>query len=562
MASLREILVTFGVEFDTAPLEHGESKIEGLFGKIKELGKLLAEAFVVKEIAEFTLHAAEQAEALEHTAQATGLSTQELQAWQLGASEAGVEGEGFTLALRRLSVAIAGGKDEAGSAGDIFAKLKIKTKDAAGQTRGLGDILPEIAEHFKNTADGAGKAALAQQIFGRQGSRLIPILNKGAEGIVELKKDLDDLGGGFSPEFIEESAKVIEQTKRLDVAWTSAKTKVLGFFLPGLEYAVRGLIKLSQRFQDLAKYTNIVQAALGVLAAFAAAKAAVLVATWWPVIAPFLAWAAAVALVVLVVDDLITAWEGGDSAIGRILDRIWGPGATRKVVAWCRETLSAFGTFFDDLQNHPVEFEQTWDRTVENIKHDIDGLGPVLGPIVNAWLSIWGTMIDALTGGWDNFLAKTSAVWDGIGLAFQIAWTEIKFFGLGVVAELSDAVDGLLKKIPGGLADKLGLAGTGTAGADLDALHNKAKLDLAARGDSIGARLAAPSSSAGGTHTVMVAPVTNVNVAPGTPAQQARALGVAAGVGAAKGGHAAGKAHAGVPLKNPNRAGQAALGRP
>lgn len=541
MSALREILVAFGVTFDTKPLEHGQHKIHDLFGEVKELGKLLAEAFVVKEIFEFTMHAAEAAEQLEHTAQATGLSTDELQAWQLGAAEAGVEGGEFTMALRRLSSALAGGEDGAGTQAKLLKKWGIEAKDAAGHTQGLAEVLPQIAEHFKGMADGPEKSAKATELFGRQGARLIPLLNKGAEGVKELKKDLEELGGGFDPEFIEESSKVIEQTKRLDVAWTSAKVKVLGFLLPALEWAVRGLIKVSQAFQVLAKNTNIVQAGLAVFAAFAIAKAAALVVAWWHVLAPFLAWVAVIALIVLVVDDLITAWQGGDSVIGRILDKLWGPGSTRKVVAWCRETLDAFSTFFSDLSERPAEFEENWKRTSQSIQNDINSvLGPTLGGIVNAWLAEWGVLIDGLTGGWQNFLDKSSAVWDGIVLAFKIAWTEIKFFGLGIVAELDDAVTKLLNKIPGGLG--AGLAGSGTAASDIERLHTQAKTALAAEGDAVGARLTAPAQGLVSTTVPVV-----VNVHGNADAGTAAKVGAAAQTGALKGARRA--AHASLVRK-------------
>ena len=568
MASLREILVTFGVEFDTSPIEHGESKIEGLFGKVSELGKLLAEAFVVKEIYEFTHELVEQADAMDHMAVATGLNTQELQAWQLGAAEADVDAQAFGVSLRKLSLALSGGGDEAGTGAKLFKDLKIATKDANGEVRGLGDVLPEISEHFKGMSDGAEKSALATKLFGRQGSQLIPLLNKGANGIKDLRIELDELGGGFSPDFIEQASKVDENMKRLNQAWTSTKVKIGGFFLPALDSAVRGLTKLAGVFGRLAQSSNLVQAAIVTLGAFAAVKAGVLIASWWPVIAPFLAWAAAIAVIVLLVDDLITAWQGGDSVIGRIIDKIWGPGSTAKVVGWFKTIGNGFAEMFSTASNHSEEFHLTWAATLADIENDTDSFGGYWSGFLAAAVDVFFGSVNAMTGGWETFGNFLAGIIEGLGFSFQVVWDDIKFAGLGVAAALSDAFDNFVKHLGPikTLADKLGIdlgAGNGTAGAGVDSDRAANTQRRLAQGEDIldkvhGTGKYAPTARAtGGTGASTTNVVTNVTVPPGTPASVARAAGAAAEHGATRGARAAG-----VPLKNPNRAAAAALRGP
>lgn len=72
--------------------------------------------------------------------------------------------------------------------------LGFALRDAEGNLRPLNELLPEIADKFKNMADGPEKTALALKLFGRSGAELLPFLNKGAEGLAGLGREADKLG--------------------------------------------------------------------------------------------------------------------------------------------------------------------------------------------------------------------------------------------------------------------------------------------------------------------------------------------------------------------------------
>jgi hypothetical protein len=74
-----------------------------------------------------------------------------------------------------------------------FDELGISVLDASGQLRPMNDVMLEVADKFSKMEDGTLKAALAQDLFGRSGMQLIPMLNLGAEGLrqeAELAKKL------------------------------------------------------------------------------------------------------------------------------------------------------------------------------------------------------------------------------------------------------------------------------------------------------------------------------------------------------------------------------------
>lgn len=79
-----------------------------------------------------------------------------------------------------------------------WKSLGIAARDAHGKLLPTADLLPQIAEKFKDMPAGAEKTALALQLFGRNGAAMLPFLNKGAEGIRDLYSESDKLGTTLS----------------------------------------------------------------------------------------------------------------------------------------------------------------------------------------------------------------------------------------------------------------------------------------------------------------------------------------------------------------------------
>lgn len=358
--ALREIIAHFAFDFDAHKADEADKKIEHVkhgaegaasgVGVLVEAMQALAAVEIFRVAKEWVEGLVETATELEHTAAATGLSTAELQEWQLGAAEADIRGEEFSLALRRLSSAMAGGKDEAGSQAAIFAKLGIKTKDATGQVRSLSDVLPEIADHFQGMRDGAAKAALAQELFGRQGARLIPLLNKGAEGVQELHRDFEDLGGGFSEELIERAAAFEREQARLNVATNSFKSIVGVYLLPYLTDLIKMISSGVSAFREWAKETTLVEQGVKTLAK------AIGVALW-AALSPFLFGALKFAAIFLAFDDLNAFLDGQRSLIGRALDAIFGDGTATVVREWIQDAQDWFKSGFAAMGLVAATFE-------------------------------------------------------------------------------------------------------------------------------------------------------------------------------------------------------------
>ncbi len=547
MAALREILIAFGIDVDTAPIDKANKKADGLIDKLEKFGKALAVFYVAKRVISEAFDLTEEAANLGRLSEQTGLNTHDLQAWQLGAKEAGVEGEGFNQALRKLSKELEGGS--AKNQSKILHEYGLTALAAAGHTLTLSDALPAIAEHFKAMSDSPAKSAKATELFGRQGARLIPLLNQGAAGVEKLKADLDELGGGFSPEFIKQSVEVERQTKRLDVAWTSLKVRIFGFLLPALTAGINALISVSTWTSKLTDNTNLLGSAFAVLGSLAVASAIRIAIAYAPVIATFLAWAAAIGFAILLVDDIYGFFTGKNSLIGEAIDAAFGEGSQAKVRAWFQSVYDFGKEVFQAVKDI---FGDTTKSFGDRLDAFLDYLGGAFAThfsgtfsdICQGIIAIFKVAIDALEAGISGIVkaAKWAAKELGIGDDTDDD-SAAGFHGSQEEADVRPATDEEI-------ADAFGPRAPAKKGAPkLPPITGKAIRDaFSAPQGSVSAPLP-PSWDAPGTGAPGGFGDVIVNVPPGTDKTMAQRVGKAAHEGATKA------------LKAPNRAAAAGLGR-
>ena len=65
----------------------------------------------------------------------------------------------------------------------------VKLKDAQGQIRPLEDLIMDLSDSFNSLPDDANKAARAMTLFGRDGAKLVQMLNRGSDGIAALRAE-------------------------------------------------------------------------------------------------------------------------------------------------------------------------------------------------------------------------------------------------------------------------------------------------------------------------------------------------------------------------------------
>jgi hypothetical protein len=358
-----ELFAKLGFEFDENAFQKAENALGGL-----SKGLALVAAAAAAATATFFHEigvVADMGFEVERTAQKVGVSTDALQELRHGAHSVGVETATLDIGLRRLSRTVfeaAHGSSEAAfalreaGAGALFANGKLRTADS---------ILESVSDRFAKMGDGIAKTALAQKLFGRGGAELIPFLNKGREGIEKLKEEALKYGVVLDKDLIERSKEYKESTIGLGHAleglkiamigpsvgalkivkalteWIVANRKIIasgfqkflevvttgGKFLFGVLTSIYNAFKLIYSAGGIPAVILALGAlgfAFGVLSVESVAAALSSAVAWAIALLPILAISAAVAVVILALDDFAGYLEGKDSLIGRILARYTG----------------------------------------------------------------------------------------------------------------------------------------------------------------------------------------------------------------------------------------------
>jgi hypothetical protein len=209
-------------------------------------------------------------------AQQTGVSTEALSQLKFAAELSGTSLEGLNTGLARLSRSAADAANGSAAASRAFNAIGLSATAADGSLRATEDLLLDVAEKFAELEDGAGKAALAQELFGRSGLQLIPFLNQGRDGIAELTAEADRLGLTVDSKAAAAAERFNDNLARLRGAMQGLVTQSASRLLPTLEAITDNIVRVTQESGALrlaittleAAFKTLVTTGLAVAAAF------------------------------------------------------------------------------------------------------------------------------------------------------------------------------------------------------------------------------------------------------------------------------------------------------
>lgn len=248
-----------------AALEAAERKLKKFedAGKIsaKSIGAGLATAAIAAAtaIGAMTKAAVDNADQLNKMSQSTGVSVESLSrlAYAAELSDISTEELGKSLGiLARTAVAAAKGTDKAE---DAFRTLGVSVKNADGSMRSTEDILLDVADKFSKLQDGVAKTALAQDLFGKSGAKLIPFLNQGKAGIAALTAEADALGLTLSTQTARAAEQFNDNLTRIGKVGRGLANQVMAQLLPGFN-------ALAEKWIDSAKAGGNLNAAAVLIA--------------------------------------------------------------------------------------------------------------------------------------------------------------------------------------------------------------------------------------------------------------------------------------------------------
>jgi hypothetical protein len=199
----------------------------------------------------------------------TGVAVETLSALKFAAEQSGVEFDALELSIRKMQKTVADAAGGSGQAVTALARLGLTVKDLDGLAP--DEMLNKIADGMANVQDPTARAAIALEIFGKAGTRMLPMIDQGSAAIAAFTREAAELGIVMSTQDAT-AAKDLERT--LGALWAVTKVGVfqIGAALaPAVKALALQIIAATRAATDWIRSHREAIISVGLIAAGAAA---------------------------------------------------------------------------------------------------------------------------------------------------------------------------------------------------------------------------------------------------------------------------------------------------
>ncbi len=200
---------------------------------------------------------AESTSRIDDMSQKLGMSRQAFQEWDYIMGQTGMNidsaGAGFKTLINQFDELGKGGK----VATDAFGALGLSYKDLQGLSR--EEIFEKTLTALQGVKDEAKRAAIANDLFGRAGAELGPLLNTSAEEIEEMRKQAHELGMVLSDDAVKSGEAFGDTLDTVQRSFTGVFNQLGTALMPVLQEALDFVIDNIPMIQGLLKrFTPII----------------------------------------------------------------------------------------------------------------------------------------------------------------------------------------------------------------------------------------------------------------------------------------------------------------
>jgi len=236
-ATLRKIAAEFG------GLSKASSTADAILGQFgRGFLTTLASSLSVAGLAAAVKSVANLQDEFGKLSQRVGIGVKSLTELDYAAKLSDVSTEELTTGITRLTSKMADVATGSKEAAKVFDALGVKVQKSDGSLRSSEDVLKDVAERFAGMEDGATKTAIAVELFGRSGAKLIPMLNGGRSGLEEMAEEARRLGVVFDEKASKAAEEFNDNLTRLGYAAQGLKLELFSGLVPVLGDVVRGFI--------------------------------------------------------------------------------------------------------------------------------------------------------------------------------------------------------------------------------------------------------------------------------------------------------------------------------
>ena len=205
--------------------------------------------FAVEKVFEFSKGLVEAGGEALKFGEKIGLTVDQVTGLTYAAKQSEVSSEDLQTSLTKFSKNVSQAADGTGKAATTFKQMGVAITDAHGHLLPTEEILKKVADRFTKLPDGADKARLAMEMFGKSGAAMVPLLNKGGDAIAALEEKGAALSG-----ITQESAEAMKifslAVDSSEDALKGVTASIISSFSPALKTVGEQLQKISDNIAE------------------------------------------------------------------------------------------------------------------------------------------------------------------------------------------------------------------------------------------------------------------------------------------------------------------------
>ena len=190
----------------------------------------------------FAQSTASTADNVDKMSQKIGISRQAYQELDFICSQSGTSVDKLQNGMKTLRNAMTGDKNA-----ETFKQLGVSLTDASGKMKSSEQVMWDTMNALQGVTDADQKAVIAQQLFGKSGQELMPLLNGTAGSIDEMKAKAHELGLVMSDEMIDSGVGLTDSLDQIKRAFGGVMNQLGGAFMPVVK-------QVADKLQDFLPY--------------------------------------------------------------------------------------------------------------------------------------------------------------------------------------------------------------------------------------------------------------------------------------------------------------------
>lgn len=203
-------------------------------------------------IRSFTTELADSGDRIAKSAKNLGITAEAFQELDFAAKLSGQDSQAVQVAIQRMQKGLNDARrNGTGPFADSLDQLGVEISEFEGLAP--DQVFQRLAGHISELEDDTTRAALAQDLFGRGGKTLIPLLNEGADGIQAMRDEFKKLGGGFTNDGAKKAEEFVDSQLRLKTVLESIKFTIGEELFPILQDMLDSIREWAEENRELIK---------------------------------------------------------------------------------------------------------------------------------------------------------------------------------------------------------------------------------------------------------------------------------------------------------------------